>query len=90
MSDRAGGERRGSSEDRRRRKEWMLRTWTHCAHDCGTKLTEDNVEADRIIQGGSYRRDNIVAACRPCNRSRSNNPNWAGPEARSAACLALA
>ena len=81
---RPGGEKRGNSKDRAARKFWMLATWGNgetcpCVHGCGTVLTYATVEADRIIPGalgGSYRRDNVQPACGPCNKSRSDNPNW--------------
>jgi len=78
---RPGGEKRGNSKDRRRRKFWMLATFGNgdecsCAH-CGTGLTFATVEADRIVPGGSYRRENIQPACRRCNLGRSNNVAWA-------------
>jgi hypothetical protein len=44
-----------------------------CYWECGRELTEATVEADRIVPGGSYRRDNIVPACRPCNLARSDD-----------------
>lgn len=77
---RPGGEKRGSSYDRAARKFWMLDTFGDgsecpCTH-CQTPLVYATVEADRIVPGASYRRDNIQPACRPCNLSRSNNPNW--------------
>lgn len=100
MGVRAGGDKRGSSADRRARKEWLLAEprWQGvdtmpgvtclCAH-CGFIIDYYTVEADRVLPGGSYRRDNIQPSCKPCNLSRSNNLDWAGPSARSAACLAL-
>jgi hypothetical protein len=51
-----------------------------CIH-CEAMLDDSTVEADRIIPGGSYRRDNVQPACRQCNLSRSNNLSWAGPSA---------
>ena len=77
---RAGGEKRGNSYARRARKLWMLATWGDgvkcpCVH-CDAVLDYDTVEADRIIPGGSYRRDNVQPACRSCNLSRSDNASW--------------
>lgn len=82
---RAGGEKRGNNIDRANRKVWLLvefgnGEYARCVH-CHTVLTYDTLEADRIIPGGSYRRDNVQPACRKCNASRSNNPNWVGPVA---------
>jgi hypothetical protein len=77
---RAGGEKRGNCKDRAARKLWMLRTWGNgekcpCVH-CDAMLDYDTVEADRIVPGGSYRRDNVQPACRLCNLTRSNNAAW--------------
>jgi hypothetical protein len=77
---RPGGERRGSASDRRARKVWMLFTWgdgesCRCVH-CGKRLCFETVESDRIVPGGSYRRDNIQPACRRCNAARSNRVDW--------------
>jgi len=79
---RAGGDRRGSSADRKRRREWLVSpasgfggdgVTVACYWECGRELTTVTVEADRIVPGGSYRRDNIVPACRPCNLARSDD-----------------
>lgn len=87
---------RGSAKDRRTRKLWMLSpvsgfggngTSVPCVH-CGRWCSFVSVEADRKIPGGSYRRDNIQPACKPCNLSRSNNVEWDGRV--SVAALALA
>lgn len=69
---------RGSSRDRRRRREWLVEEFgdgvhvacflqrsPHCLH----VLDKDNVSADRIVlgvDGGTYRRGNILPACLPC------------------------
>jgi 5-methylcytosine-specific restriction endonuclease McrA len=78
---RAGGEKRGNASDRRARKLWMLRTWGNgvtcpCVH-CNSVLSYETVEADRIIPGASYRRENVQPACRSCNLDRSNKVEWA-------------
>lgn len=75
---RNGGDKRGSSADRRRRKTWMLAYYgdgTHvdCVH-CGRELTFTTVEADRIIPGGSYARVNVQPSCAPCNMLRGDSP----------------
>jgi len=75
---RAGGDKRGNNADRRRRREWLLETFGNgvtapCFWDCGREVDDSTVEADRIIPGGSYRRGNIVPACRPCNLARSDD-----------------
>ncbi len=85
---RAGGEKRGNSTDRKRRKIWMLLSFgdgkfTLCVH-CTKELDYDSVEADRIVPGGSYRHENVQPSCSPCNKSRSNNTAWVGPMARGA------
>jgi hypothetical protein len=92
---RAGGDKRGSSADRRRRREWLLATFgdgeiAPCWWGCGRDLDQATVEADRIIPGGSYRRDNIVPACRPCNLARSDDGDLTPEEiaARVAATVA--
>jgi hypothetical protein len=77
---RDGGERRGNARDRRARKVWLLATFGDgqscpCVH-CRRPLTYSTVEADRIIPGGSYRRDNVQPACRRCNSQRSNRCDW--------------
>lgn len=43
-----------------------------CWWGCGRNLDDSTVEADRVSAGGSYRRENIVPACRPCNLARSD------------------
>ena len=84
---RAGGDRRGSSGDRRRRRWWLVSPEAgfngngesvECFWDCGRRVYAETwlgpvVEADRQIPGGSYRRDNIMPACRPCNVARSDD-----------------
>ena len=75
---RAGGDRRGSNADRKARKLWLLQTFgdgetCKCALGCDTMLTFMTVEADRKIPGGSYRRENIQPACRPCNVAKSDH-----------------
>lgn len=80
MAQRHGGDKRGSAADRRARKNWMLSHYGNgeacgCVH-CGATLTFNTVEADRIIPGGSYRRDNVQPSCRGCNLDRSDNINW--------------
>ena len=84
---RAGGEKRGNSTDRRRRREWMVSAAAGFGGDgvkvpcvwCGCYLTVDSVEADRIKPGGSYRRDNVQPSCRADNLARSNNVDWSPP-----------
>lgn len=83
MAKRHGGDKRGNSADRRRRKLWMLETWGNgttcaCVH-CECELDYDTVEADRKIPGGSYRRENVQPSCRDCNLMRSDNEDWVAP-----------
>jgi hypothetical protein len=82
MAKRHGGDKRGNAASRRARKNWMLSEvagfggngeTVACALQCGTVLDFTTVEADRIIPGGSYRRDNVQPACRPCNVARSDD-----------------
>ena len=88
MAKRAGGDKRGSAATRRARKLWLLcviedRTlgWAPFGGNgetvpcvfCRKSLTFATIEADRIIPGGSYRRENVLPACRPCNLARSDD-----------------
>lgn len=69
---------RGSTEDRRRRKLWLLSPQAGfggdgekvaCAFACGTILTLETIWVDRIIPGcygGTYARSNIQPSCRGC------------------------
>lgn len=67
---------RGNSEDRRRRREWLVRTFGNgrscpCSA-CGRRLTVRTVTADRIVpgcDGGRYVRGNIQPMCAFCNSS---------------------
>jgi hypothetical protein len=74
-SGRKGGDDRGSAEDRRRRKRYLLDTWgdgttAPCAF-CKAALTFDTLTVDRFPipgrAGGRYTRDNIRPACSQCN-----------------------
>lgn len=84
---RAGGDSRGSSYDRRIRKQWLLDTFGNgitcfCTH-CTTLLTAKTLEADRKEPGGSYKRSNIQPSCRKCNAARGNNVHWVSPLAQA-------
>lgn len=75
-------DKRGNSLDRLRRKRRFLREFGDgitcpCAW-CGVTLTIFTVEADRLDPRGTYRWDNVVPACGPCNRARLR---WPGPPA---------
>jgi hypothetical protein len=59
----SNGNVNGNSEDRRRRREWLVEAYR-------VLLTVDTVTVDRIIpgcKGGTYRRNNIRPACAKCN-----------------------
>lgn len=79
-----GDDKRGSFIDRARRKTWLLTTpafggdgvTVPCVH-CQTRVTRDELHADRIIPGGSYRRDNVQPSCPGCNIRRGNKIDWA-------------
>lgn len=88
MGTRHGGDKRGSAATRRARKNWLLGaisdrslglapfggngTTVPCVF-CKEDLTFATLEADRIIPGGSYRRENVQPACRPCNLAKSDD-----------------
>jgi hypothetical protein len=79
-ASRPGGDKRGSSRARRDRKHHLLALWGDgnscpCLY-CGTALTFATVEADRIIAGDSYRRSNVIPACRACNVARLDKSIW--------------
>jgi 5-methylcytosine-specific restriction endonuclease McrA len=75
---RPGGERRGNSRDRQARRVWLLATfdqdlgpdkarcWLDLSPLCREYVDLATLTVDRINPGGSYRRDNIQPACRPC------------------------
>lgn len=80
MAQRHGGDKRGNSYSRRRRKLRMLAEYgdgitVPCAH-CKRPLTYSMLEADRIDPGGSYRWENVQPACGPDNKARSNKADW--------------
>lgn len=72
---------RGSAEDRRRRKRWLIDNgFTRC-HFCLVVLTLETMTVDRIVpgcQGGRYTRDNIRPACGPCNSSEGGGTRAGG------------
>lgn len=80
---RHGGDLRGSSYNRRRRKQWLLNTFgtgRSCpCHWCGKRLTYKTLTADRLLpgeEGGRYIRSNLVPACLRCNQQRSNRTRY--------------
>lgn len=75
-------DKRGNAKNRRRRKQAILDrdgdgttvvcTWAAAEWGCGgTVLTFDTMEQDRLERGSTYRLDNVVAACPPCNKIRT-------------------
>jgi hypothetical protein len=72
-SKRHGGDTRGNTTNRRRRKLWLLATFgdgerCSCSH-CGIELVAATLTTDRVIpghQGGRYVRGNIRPSCAPC------------------------
>lgn len=69
---------RGSSHNRRARREWLLGPKAPFGgdgekvpcHECGAMLTNKTMFVDRIIpgeQGGRYTRDNIRPHCASCS-----------------------
>jgi hypothetical protein len=98
LGGRNGGDKRGSAASRRARKAWFLSSKSGfggngqtvpCVH-CTAALTFEQIEADRINPGGSYRRDNVQPSCRPCNISRSDKVEWSGNLVPAMARLVLA
>lgn len=79
MYERSGGDDRGNTTNRRRRKLWLLSaesghggdgTSVPC-HRCRAPLTYETMDVDRIIPGrlgGRYVRENVRPACTRCNR----------------------
>ncbi len=70
----SNGNQRGSSTDRRRRREWLLKTFGDGEHApcyrCQVQLDTITITVDRIVpgcQGGTYRRENIRPCCGTCN-----------------------
>jgi hypothetical protein len=77
---------RGSSYDRRRRREWLVeqhgiprkrdgaKTRLPCHHCRKIMMVDGPFEVDRFPvcghDGGRYTRDNIVASCVKCNKNR--------------------
>jgi 5-methylcytosine-specific restriction endonuclease McrA len=64
---------RGSSYDRRARKEWIFSTYgvdgiVTCRF-CAVPMLPEDCTVDCLTprsRGGAYRRDNVGPACRPC------------------------
>lgn len=84
-------DKRGSAASRRARKTYLLSafgdgTSVACVH-CGVSLTFATLQADRIIPGGSYRRDNVQPSCARDNIARSDNAAWISPLAAAAVAV---
>ncbi|MDP3972334.1 MAG: HNH endonuclease [Candidatus Nanopelagicales bacterium] len=59
-----------------RRNECLQRQNSQCLY-CGTAIGMTTSELDHIVPragGGSSRRDNLVAVCRPCNKAKGRLP----------------
>lgn len=80
---RAGGDKRSGSYTRRRRREWLLQEFdpdlgpdkARChlfglSDRCLQYVDAKTLTVDRIEPGGSYRRDNIRPACKPCQNKQ--------------------
>jgi hypothetical protein len=79
---RRGGDSRGSSRQRQRRKLWLLSEAAKFGGDgsvvpcywCHNALIYETLESDRHPipghRGGGYVRGNVVPACRRCNAGR--------------------
>jgi hypothetical protein len=75
---------RGSAEDRRKRRQWLLDTFGNGVRalcrlrlgpDCLGVVDMETLSVDRIrpgLQGGTYRRGNIQPACQPCQTRQGN------------------
>lgn len=76
---RPGGERRGNSQDRARRRAWLLEAYAEddlpagqvrcqlaSSAFCLEVVDATTLTVDRVTPGGSYARYNIQPACRPC------------------------
>lgn len=80
---RPGGERRGNTRDRQRRRAYLLQEFdpdlgpdrARChlfglSEHCLGTVDKHTLTVDRIEPGGSYCRDNIRPACRPCQNTQ--------------------
>lgn len=92
---RPGGEKRGNSRDRKRRRAWLLATfdqdlgpdlarcWLDLSPACQVTVTAATLTVDRINPDGTYRRDNIQPACRPCQITQGGVLHYMTPESRA-------
>ncbi|HEY0701060.1 MAG TPA: hypothetical protein VGD43_25015, partial [Micromonospora sp.] len=79
---RAGGEKRGNTRNRARRRVWLLTTFdpdlgpdkARCklgiSERCKQVVDATTLTVDRIEPGGSYCHDNIQPACAPCQNKQ--------------------
>lgn len=79
---RPGGEKRGNSRDRARRRRWLLESFdTDLGPDlarchlelsdrCRGTVDRHTLSVDRIEPGGSYAHENIQPACTPCQTTQ--------------------
>lgn len=80
---RAGGEKRGNCYDRARRRAYLLAEFdpdlgpdlARChlfglSDACRGTVDAQSMTVDRIDPGGTYARDNIRPACRPCQNKQ--------------------
>lgn len=93
---RPGGEKRGNSRDRARRRAWLLATfdqdlgperarcWLDLSPACLVEVDARSLTVDRINPGGTYRRENIQPACRPCQIHQGGLLHFMTPESRAA------
>lgn len=85
---RPGGERRGNSRDRRRRRTWLLLTFDpdlgpHRAR-CGLAISEaclgivdtETLTVDRLMPEHGYIQGNIQPACAPCQNKQGALITW--------------
>lgn len=69
-------DKRGSSQARARRKLWLLEEFgngviAYCTW-CKHWITSSTMHVDRVVPGGSYKRDNIIPSCATCNMNRKD------------------
>ena len=80
---RPGGDKRGSTRNRAARRVWLLQEFdpdlgpdkARChlfglSDRCLQYVDARTLTVDRIEPGGSYRRDNIRPACKPCQNTQ--------------------
>jgi len=86
---RPGGEKRGNSYDRRRRREWLMKEFdpdlgpnkVRChlfglSENCRQYLDIHTMTVDRIDPDDGYRRENCRPACMPCQSRQGALITW--------------